>query len=180
MAAWCYPVLNGARGHQYSVQAGTGFLDPGYFKARHMQHTGCDFNATTGGDSDLNDPVFCISEGLVQDVGFYHGWGWVVLVFHPSGMVWSQYAHLKIVDKKVKPGVSLECGQPLGTIGKGDKHQFWAHLHFEIRKKSLSASAWPSDTMKPPMAAEFIRLHYVDPLKFLAKVKAFKRFEDLD
>jgi hypothetical protein len=43
----------------------------------------------------------------------------------------------------------------------------------------LSASAWPSDTMKPPMAAEFIRLHYVDPLKFLAKVKAFKRFEDL-
>jgi hypothetical protein len=89
MSAWCFPVLDGA-GHQYSVQPGTGFLNPGYLKVRKMQHTGCDLNATEGKDSDLNDPVFCIAEGIVQSIGFYRVWGWVLLVFHPSASVWSQ------------------------------------------------------------------------------------------
>jgi hypothetical protein len=79
------------------------------------------------------------------------------------------------VVKGIKPGLNLGCGM----IGKGDKDQYWAHLHFKIRTKPLPASEWPGNMLSSPLAAAFIKLNDVDPLKFLAKVKAFRRFEDL-
>lgn len=181
MSKWCWPCLNGAgaKKHQYSVQPGTGFLDPGYLAARGMQHTGIDVNATTGGDSDLGDPVYAVGDGMVMSVGIYRGWGPVVVVWHEQAGVYSMYAHLAGIAKGIKASTKVTAGTLLGAIGKGDKNQFFAHLHFEIRTSNLEPWAWPSNTMKPKLAAEFIAAHYADPLKFLAKVKAVRGIDQL-
>lgn len=173
---WCYPVLNGspAKKHTYTVQKNVGFLDPGYLALEGAQHTGVDFNSTTGGDSDLGDSVFSVSEGFVVSVGHYSGWGNIVLINHPGGGVYAQYAHLDTM--MVKKGQNVSVGQQIGTIGKGDKGRFKAHLHFEIRTKLFEAEYWPSSHYGPTEAARVINMQYVDPIKFLTKVEAIKSY----
>jgi hypothetical protein len=120
-----------------------GLVDEAYFKKLGSWHTGEDWNGRGGGDTDLGAPVYTIGNGLVVTAQRYPIWGNVVLLEHrlPWGhTIWSQYAHLK--DCYVKKGDVLRRGEELGTIGKGDKDQFVAHLLFEVRVKDLPASTW--------------------------------------
>lgn len=167
MSNYCYPTLPFNK-KGFTVQNGCGWLDPGYYEATGSEHTGVDFNYFKGGDSDLGMSVYAITDGIVEDVGFYRGWGNIVLIYHPGPNVWSQYAHLK--DVNVKEGQRVNCRDIIGTIGKGAKNQFWAHLHFEIRYKTLPSNDWISAREPDREKAQaFIRANYVDPLKFLAK-----------
>ena len=112
----------------------------GYFKAQNFGddlHLGEDWNAVTGGNSDLGDPVFAISDGLVtfsKDVCC--GWGNVIRVVHylpnhpEHKYVESVYAHLH--NKYVKSGQLIKRGQKIGTIGTADG-RYTAHLHLELR-----------------------------------------------
>lgn len=109
----------------------------GYYNAQaFMQnnHLGDDWNAVTGGNSDLGDPIYSIANGYVvfaKDIG--SGWGKVIRVIHQlndSTYVESLYAHCDTILVQSNEGVRR--GQQIATIGNADG-AYYAHLHLEIR-----------------------------------------------
>jgi murein DD-endopeptidase MepM/ murein hydrolase activator NlpD len=154
----------------YKVDAN--LVDPQYQKLFNAWHTGEDWNGNRGGDTDLGDPVYAISDGRLVDSGYYTpSWGNVILLEHvlPNGTkVWSQYAHLdqRLVEQK---GQVVKRGQQIGTIGKGEKTadkpagRWIAHLHFEIRKNDLPIYAWN------PYAKDrdLVLANYYSPTEFI-------------
>jgi murein DD-endopeptidase MepM/ murein hydrolase activator NlpD len=174
-----YPVLPMAK---YSVQDGTEFLSPAYERITGSLHSGADFNALTGGDSDLGHPIYAIADGVVVFSGSANGWGNIIVIFHERLGVWSQYAHNN--ENLVKPLQRVRAGQKIGTIGKGGKTRrkpnglYLAHLHFEIRTANIPAWVWASAKFPRAKALEFIKANYVDPEKFLAKIGALKTLPD--
>jgi len=72
------------------------------------------------------------------------------------------YAHLKF--RVVIQGNRILAGEPVGSIGRGDPTRpFYAHLHFELRRSPLRPDEWPGANKA------FIRKHYIDPERFIAK-----------
>lgn len=111
----------------------------GYYNAQKFgknSHLGDDWNATTGGNTDLGDPIYAISNGYVsfaENIG--GGWGNVIRVVHyinRKEQVESLYAHCFKVD--VKEGDYVQKGDLIGTIGNNDG-QYLAHLHLELRSE---------------------------------------------
>lgn len=184
MISLCYPVLNGAASHIYSVQDGIGFMADAYYQNRHMVHSGSDWNATTGGNSDYGDPVYAIADGIVRDSGTYRGWGNDVLIRHkgleqPDTYLESMYAHMSRV--LVKTGQAVRFGQIIGYIGQGWHNEFLAHLHFEIRIKQISPPDWPSSLYPVRARAEQYCLQTrVDPEIYLAKHGAVKSLAEVN
>lgn len=134
----------------------------GYYNAQKFgenQHLGEDWNAVTGGNSDLGDPIFAIANGQVtfaQDIG--GGWGNVIRVTHqlPNGQkVESLYAHCDSILAQANQWISR--GQQIGTIGTAHGH-YIAHLHFEIR-----------DSLEMPIGGGygFESEGYVNPSRFI-------------
>ncbi|MGB9929549.1 MAG: peptidoglycan DD-metalloendopeptidase family protein [Methanosarcina sp.] len=121
---------------------GWGFLEN---EGNGIIHPGEDWNRGSG-DTDLGDPVYAVSNGrIIAATNYGKGWGNIVLVEHKlydGTTVWSNYAHLR--DINVSNG-NVQRGQQIGTIGKGYNNQYWAHLHFEIRKANLASNAWVTD-----------------------------------
>lgn len=113
----------------------------GYYNAQpfgNNMHLGDDWNAVTGGNTDLGDPIFAIGNGLVRTTHNYGGgWGQVIWLIHcmdssehrPS-FVTSLYAHCDTI--LVSQGDWVRKGQQIGTIGNANG-QYLAHLHLEIR-----------------------------------------------
>jgi hypothetical protein len=141
-----FPV--GPRGSNVNVfdthKIDTVLVDPDYFQSLGYWHPGEDWNGRGGGDTDLGDPIYAVSNGKVIEFGHYSVWGNIVLLEHAlpdGGRVWSQYAHLQTILVG-KVGQKITRGQQIGTMGKGDKDRYIAHLHFEIRKKRLPISNW--------------------------------------
>ena len=112
----------------------------GYYNAQAFMknnHLGDDWNAVTGGNSDLGDPIYSISNGYVRaawDAG--PGWGNIIRVVHkmPEGNVYNYvealYAHCDTMQ--VQKGEFVLKGQQIGTIGNANG-AYYAHLHFELR-----------------------------------------------
>jgi murein DD-endopeptidase MepM/ murein hydrolase activator NlpD len=162
-----FPV--GPRGNNVDVfkthKIDTVLVDPDYFDSLGFWHPGEDWNGRGGGDTDLGDPIYAISNGKVVDFGHYRVWGNIVLLEHtlPDGtQVWSQYAHLDKIMINQK-GQEIQRGRQIGTMGKGDNNRYIAHLHFEIRRKKLSISNW-SPLVKDRSA---VLANYHDPSKFI-------------
>jgi murein DD-endopeptidase MepM/ murein hydrolase activator NlpD len=134
----------------------------GYYNAQKFganDHLGDDFNAVTGGNTDLGDPVYVTANGVVtfaDDVK--GGWGNVIRVLHqlPDGtFVESLYGHCDTV--LVKKDQWLKKGDQIGTIGTA--HGIYtAHLHFEIRTniKMLIGPGYSRD-----------KTGYTDPTAFI-------------
>jgi len=111
-----------------------------YFKAQEFgndQHLGEDWNGVGGGNTDLGDPVYAISNGLVTfSKNVCCGWGNVIRVVHklPSdhqySYIESVYAHLH--NLYVRPGQMIKRGDKIGTIGTANG-RYSAHLHLEVR-----------------------------------------------
>lgn len=109
----------------------------GYYNAQPFlknDHLGDDWNAVTGGDSDLGDPIYAIANGYVvfaKDIS--GGWGKVVRVMHQlddTTYVESLYAHCD--SMLVKPNQGVKRGDQIATIGNANG-AYYAHLHLEIR-----------------------------------------------
>lgn len=168
MAKYYYPCLPWSL---YNPYAG-GFLSQDYYHATGSDHTGVDINANTGGDTDFDDRIYCITDGVVVEATSYPVWGNVVLVYHPGPKVWSQYAHLHTVW--VPKGKQVKAGEVVGTMGKGANNKFISHLHFEIRYNLLPGNYWPSAvySLSRRRARECIAANYVDGIKFLQKNNA--------
>ena len=166
---WCYPVLDLK---DYIVWDGCGFVDPGYFAATGSVHSGSDFNLRTGGNTDLGKPIRSMSDGIVTKAEAHRVWGNIIVIHHPDDSVWTQYAHAN--EMQVKVGQEVECGEQIGTIGRGGKnakgeYYFFAHLHCEIRVVDLPADDWPSTLYKVRAEAEaYTRRTRRDPVAWLA------------
>ena len=109
----------------------------GYYNAQKFQqnmHLGDDWNAVTGGNTDLGDPIYSVASGYVKFAkDLEGGWGNVIRIIHklPDGeMVESLYAHCDTIIAKPKQWVFK--GQKIGTIGTANG-QYLAHLHLELR-----------------------------------------------
>jgi len=112
----------------------------GYYNAqkfRRNNHLADDWNGVGGGNTDLNDPIYSIANGIVVQTVKYRGpWGRVTRILHNAGTktkpvyVESLYAHMRKV--MVRPGMIVKRGQQIGTIGNANG-TWWAHLHLEIR-----------------------------------------------
>ncbi len=173
-----FPVGRPGREVFQDFYVATDFLDPAYHKqvfcrGKGVWHPGEDWNGRGGGDTDLGEPVYAVAHGRVVASGFYRpAWGNVVLIEHrlPDGRrVWSQYAHLR--ERQVEEGEVVARGQQIGTIGKGEGNRFWAHLHFEIRKKELPPDNW-CQYQVPVTDREAVIAHYEKPTAFIQALRA--------
>lgn len=111
----------------------------GYYNAQAFglnSHLGDDWNAVTGGNSDLGDPIYVVANGLITEVKDYAGgWGKVVRVIHKmenGKLMESLYAHCQ--DFKTNEGDLVNRGDLIATIGNANG-VYLAHLHLEIRNR---------------------------------------------
>ena len=147
------------------------FLDSSYNDFRKMaglppaEHPGIDINIGSPGNWDFGYPVRSIYWGEVVSASKHRVWGNVVLIWHPTLNVWTQYAHL--AHMSVRQGDVVEEGEDIGSIGRGDPAKpFVAHLHFEVRKCDLEPDFWPGMNMEKIIEC------YIDPMHVFDKFGA--------
>ena len=103
-------------------------------KTSYGYHDGEDINLKTGGDTDLGQPLYAISDGEVTSVHSHTSkptFGNHVHIAHDGawGRVWCHYAHCD--DIRVKVGDKVSEGQIVATLGKSGTT--YAHLHWAIK-----------------------------------------------
>lgn len=109
----------------------------GYYNAQPFgenNHLGDDWNAVTGGNTDLGDPIYAVANGYVISAkDIKGGWGNVIRIVHElpnKKKIESIYAHCDSIFVKQEQWVKR--GEQIGTIGNANG-QYYAHLHLEIR-----------------------------------------------
>lgn len=108
----------------------------GYFNAQKFQennHLGDDWNGVGGGNSDLGDPIYAITNGYISEAKDYKGgWGNVVRIvhLHNNKLYESLYAHCDSLF--AEPNTFVKKGEQIGTIGNCNG-TYYAHLHLELR-----------------------------------------------
>lgn len=108
----------------------------GYYNAQKFKennHLGDDWNGLGGGNSDLGDNIYAISNGYVEEVKDYKGgWGKVVRInhFYNDKLYQSLYAHCDTIFISEKKFVKK--GDKIASIGNCNG-TYLAHLHLEIR-----------------------------------------------
>lgn len=135
---WSYDITYVATKFQLPVGNPSG---NGYYNAQKFtenNHLGEDWNALTGGNSDLGDPIYASGSGFVKDAQDYGGgWGKVIQLLHrlpDSSQVVSLYAHCDSL--LVRKGEYVTIGDQIATMGNANG-AYLAHLHFEIRTDTL-------------------------------------------
>ena len=131
-----------------------------YIARRHTfpdgRHTGLDLNLTSGGDSDLGRPVYATCNGVVVYAQRAPGQYWGNLVITMSrdddGLLFWRYAHLNEI--RTFAGRNVQAGDEVGTIGKGGRDRYWAHLHLD---------AWRGEMASPGAYLDH-NVRWVDPL----------------
>ncbi len=106
------------------------------YPAFHMKHhSGIDIYRWDA----YQAPVHAMRAGLVIDsVYLPKGFGNTVVIEHEDGTC-LRYTHLD--EKLVEKGERVDRGQQIGTIGKGAKNIFPAHLHLDMPRSSAHARA---------------------------------------
>lgn len=176
-----YPVLNTPT-TVYTVQTGCGFLSSSYYDAEGAVHPAEDYNAVTGADTDLGDPVVAADDGTVIETGWHGYIGGGVHIRHADGST-SGYWHLR--DIHVRKGDVVRGGDLIGQIGKGgkgEKSPMKAHLHFYVLKAGVNLPLfyWPSGHEKNRARAEaFVRDKYHLPSEWLKARGAKRTLADL-
>lgn len=134
----------------------------GYYNAQGFgenSHLGDDWNAVTGGNSDLGDPIYSIAHGRVkmaENLG--GGWGNVIIVEHTlpnKKRIESLYAHCDEI--LVKKDQIVQKGATIATIGTANG-AYLAHLHFEIRDR-INMGVGPGYSVNTA--------GYLDPTEFI-------------
>lgn len=117
-------------------------------------------------DVEFGARVYAVAAGTVRYSGMASGsWGRVVLIEHAGG-IWSQYAHLSV--SQGRPGDVVGQGWKVGNVGDAEG-RFSPHLHFELRRKNIGATAWPQSIYPGDVAAQhkFVAENYLDPIGVL-------------
>jgi murein DD-endopeptidase MepM/ murein hydrolase activator NlpD len=90
-------------------------------------HLAVDYAAPSG------TPVQAIANGTVTSAGWSGGYGRLVQIRHPNGLV-SGYAHLSRIAAGVRPGVRISQGTLVGNVGMTGLAN-GPHLHFMMTEK---------------------------------------------
>ena len=101
-------------------------------------HDGIDLAAPAG------TPVRTAGEGSVLFAGPQQGYGLLVIIEHPRGVV-TVYAHNR--DLRVRTGQPVREGQVIATVGESGKTS-GPHLHFEVRQDGAPVD--PLEFLGPP------------------------------
>ncbi|MGZ6163005.1 MAG: peptidoglycan DD-metalloendopeptidase family protein [Myxococcaceae bacterium] len=104
-------------------------------------HDGIDLAAPAG------TPVRTAGEGAVLFAGPQQGYGLLVIIEHPHGLV-TVYAHNR--DLRVKTGQTVRDAQVIATVGESGKTS-GPHLHFEVRQDGAPVD--PLEFLGPPPSA---------------------------
>lgn len=111
-------------------------------------HSGLDINLKLApfGDVELGFPLYSTCAGLVVYANYAPGSYWGNLVITASkdndgDLLYWRYAHLQSV--LVDVGQIIPSNKLLGTIGKGAKKRWYAHLHLDVwRGHMILPGAW--------------------------------------
>ncbi len=136
----------------------------GYYNAQPFKennHLGDDWNAVTGGNSDLGDPIYSIAHGIITQAKYEGaGWGNVIRIVHYNPQLKAKYyesiyAHCDTI--MVQQNQPVKKGLQIGTIGNADG-AYYAHLHLEIR-----------DSVGMPLGGGYSSntTGFLDPTKFI-------------
>lgn len=87
-------------------------------------HDGIDLAAPAG------TPVMTAAPGTTLYAGEQQGYGLIVIIEHPDGLV-TLYAHNR--DVRVKTGQKVRANQVVATVGDSGKTS-GPHVHFEVRR----------------------------------------------
>ena len=125
------------------------------------RHQGTDYAASSG------TQVRSIGDGVVIGAGVRGGYGNVIDVRHPNGIV-TRYGHLRGFARGVRAGTRVAMGQTIGYVGMTGLAT-GPHLHFEVLvngvarnpRTALQAKAGPP--LPAAQRAEFdaLRLRYL-------------------
>lgn len=97
------------------------------------RHDGIDLAAPEG------TPVHAADDGKVVFAAEQRGYGHVVILEHPRGLI-TLYAHNREI--LVKEGARVKVGDPIARVGETIKTS-GPHLHFEVRENGM-----PKDPLK--------------------------------
>lgn len=84
-------------------------------------------------------PVYAIADGWISFSGRMGGYGWLIIVDHPSVNIYSLYGHLSPSRWKLQTGTVVSKGDIIAYLGDPDenggsaKSPLEPHLHFGIR-----------------------------------------------
>jgi len=108
----------------YYVHPYKNYVTCGFGQRRWIWHYGMDIKLNKG------DSVYAALDGIIRVTKFdFRGFGWVVVIRHPSGLE-TIYGHLlKIL---VEPNQKVKAGDLVG-LGGNTGHSTGSHLHFETR-----------------------------------------------
>ncbi len=116
---------------QTPVQMSKPLISSGFGTRMHpclgytREHKGVDFAAPTG------TPVLAAGDGKVVSAGWGgSGYGNLVHIVHSNGYE-TKYAHLKFINKNIRPGAHVSQKQPIGGVGMTGLAT-GPHLHFEV------------------------------------------------
>jgi murein DD-endopeptidase MepM/ murein hydrolase activator NlpD len=97
---------------------------PRFFPSRMFMHEGVDLAVPIG------TPVHAASDGTIEKVGPYAGYGNYVRIEHGDGLA-TAYGHLSRFAPGIKPGVHVAQGQLVAFSGNTGRST-GPHLHFEV------------------------------------------------
>jgi murein DD-endopeptidase MepM/ murein hydrolase activator NlpD len=126
-------------------------------KPRHAMHIGVDFVAPAG------TPAIAVSDGTVLFMGYFGGYGNLVIVQHAGGYT-SHYGHLSAFASGMAVGTVIRRGATLGYVGATGLAT-GPHLHFEIRHEGSYVD--PLDQSAPMTLWSLRRVDYAPLLRQL-------------
>jgi methionine-rich copper-binding protein CopC len=126
-------------GDGYYVATNFDWFNPDF----NAYHLGEDWNGEGGGNTDLGDPVYAISNGTVVERGVDDAFGNYLIIRHDlptaitvdgitTSTVYSLYGHFQN-PSLVHVGDVVSMGQQIGNIGYTGMADGNAHVHLEIR-----------------------------------------------
>lgn len=148
------------------ITSPSGWRDRG--GGRREWHEGADLRAAVG------TPVLAVRAGIVhdalpQDAPGFHGYGNIVVLWHPQDGVYTAYAHLS--ETLVVRGDAVVAGTVIAASGvtSGGRHLgMCPHLHFAVRRPRADGRApWPGAYPHPERASAAHRTYWVDPVDYL-------------
>jgi len=90
-------------------------------------HTGEDCFAPAG------TPVYAIGDGIIRYSGKMGGYGWLIIIDHPSENIYSLYGHLSSSRQKKSSG-EVKKGELIAYLGEAEEGEtMFSHLHFGMR-----------------------------------------------
>ena len=134
--------------------------------------TGVDWKGIGGQDTDLNQPVFSIAQGIVVFANTCKApWGKVIIVeyrYIENGkvkQVYAQYAHLQKI--LVKKGQVVKRREQIATLGASGLEKLPPRLHLEIRKASLDSISATYNPLTNDKDSAWITKNYFNPIDFI-------------